>query len=230
MKISCPILIVIGPPTSFKCKSSYRCGCSATSVIFHDKPPFSTFVDRAIQGRIVGGENAQAHSWPWIVSLRKFQQHFCGGSLLNEEWVLTAAHCLTDTTDITVHIGVHQRTSFGSQIRSINRVIMHPEYQSAPIRVNDIALFRLSASVRITMDDIGRACLPRKTDYPIVGTELAVIGWGRLLHNGPEPEVLRQVRVKRIDNDDKRCQRTITDKHGQFCAMIDGGGKDSCQG
>ena len=225
--------LCLGPPISFECKSSSGCGCSSTFVIFHDEPSFSTPVYRSIKGRIVGGENAQTHSWSWIVSLRKRNQHFCGGSLLNEEWVLTAAHCITDIEETTVHIGVHRRTSFGSQTRSINRVIIHPAYKSAPDRVNDIALFRLSAPVNFTMDHVGRACLPQKSvssDYPIVGTNLAVIGWGRLRHNGPEPEVLRQVRVKRISNDDERCLRTITDKHKQFCAMINGGGKDSCQG
>lgn len=170
-----------------------------------------------------------------MVSLRRFNQHFCAGSLLNEEWVLTAAHCLTAVNQTTVHIGVHHQTSFGSQRRSINRVIIHPEYAPPPERLNDIALFRLSSPIQFSIheNDIGRVCLPPKTDlfdFPTIGTNLAVIGWGRLLDNGPEPEVLRQVRVKRISNNDERCIQTITDKNRQFCAMVDGGGKDSCQG
>jgi hypothetical protein len=80
---------------------------------------------------------------------------------------------------------------------------------------------------------IGVTCLPPRVDeldYPTVGTRLAVIGWGRLVFNGARPQVLRQVRVQRIDNDDSRCQKSIHDKERQFCAMVDGGEKDSCQG
>ena len=223
-----------GPPISFECNSNYRCGCSSTFVIFHDQSLFPS-TNNSIKGRIVGGENAQAYSWSWIVSLRRSDQHFCAGSLLNEEWVLTAAHCLTTANEITVHIGVHNRTSFGSKRRYITRVITHPEYVPLPKRLNDIALFRLSSPIEFSMreNDIERVCLPPKTsplDYPTVDTDLAVIGWGRLFHDGPESEVLRQVHVKRIATNDERCLQTITDKNRQFCGMIDGGGKDSCQG
>ena len=79
----------------------------------------------------------------------------------------------------------------------------------------------------------GITCRPPITagvDHPQVGTPLAVIGWGQLLSNGIRPQVLRQVRVKTIANDDIRCLNSNTHKERQFCAMVDGGQKDSCQG
>jgi trypsin len=137
---------------------------------------------------------------------------------------------------VSVHIGVHNESSISPQIRGIDKIIMHPMYVPPPKYVNDIALIRLSSPVDLAASNnyAGITCLPQKTvtnlDYPKVDTRLAVIGWGRLLESGIRPTVLRQVRVKTLANNDSRCNDSIVDPERQFCAMVDDGGKDSCQG
>lgn len=204
-------------------------------MIFRDEPPFPTFHSGS-ESRIVGGENAEPHSWPWTVSLRTFNLHSCAGSLINDQWVLTAAHCIVGSfNSLIIHIGVHDERTPSPQIRRVDKVIIHPAYVPPPRYVNDIALLRLSEPVNLTVPETlaGLTCLPRPAlplDYPKPNTRLAVIGWGRLLFSGSRPSVLRQVRVQALANNDSRCLGSIIDKERQFCAMVDGGGKDSCQG
>ena len=225
----------LGPPISFVCNTSYTCGCSSVPVVFHDNSDrYSRLLN--IQSRIVGGEEAQPNSWPWIVSIRfSFLGHVCGGSLINDQWVLTAAHCLLLPNVTTVHIGVHDTAFPSPQERTVMDVIRHSNFIPGPHFINDIALLRLSSPVILNqgIPPAITSCLPRQTDdleYPLPGTRLAVIGWGRLRENGPIPRRLQQVRVTTLCNEDWRCSNAAFDQQRQFCAMVDGGGKDSCQG
>jgi trypsin len=134
-----------------------------------------------------------------------------------------------------VHIGVHDERLPPPEIRQVVEVIIHPDYIPAPKFLNDIALLRISPPINFTISQpyASPSCLPPKEvdiNYPKVNTRLAVIGWGRLSEGGPRPNILHQVRVKALANNDWRCVNTIFDSDRQFCAMVDGGGKDACQG
>jgi trypsin len=132
-------------------------------------------------------------------------------------------------------VGVHNVFPPGLQIRNVTRVIKHPDFVPSPRHINDIALLRLSSPINLATSDhhAGVTCLPSQStdlNFPMVGTRLAVIGWGVLADGGSLPNELQQVLVNALAHDDPRCIRATYDRERQFCAMVDGGGKDACQG
>lgn len=94
--------------------------------------------------RIVGGETAEPHQFPYQVSLRGRVSagHFCGGSIIRDNWILSAAHCLTDTEpdDIVVVVGAHRRTEESSAY-DVAEIIVHEDFRGYTLE-NDISLAR----------------------------------------------------------------------------------------
>lgn len=142
-------IIEINSQTVFSCNRTAKCGCS--------KNP-------AIISRIVGGEAADNATWGWAVSISIAGQLLCGGSILSESWIISAAHCFDgfSASDIVIHAGSIYRWA-GTQKRNVSRLIMHDSYNSMTFE-NDIALLQLSK--RLLMDDsnVKAICLPSNDD------------------------------------------------------------------
>lgn len=127
---------------------------------------------------IVGGEPAEPGKYPWQVRLYETMNDevgFCGGSIVDREWILTAAHCLVDTERVVVGFGNVDRTKT-TKIES-EKVVVHPDYLDG--KKADIALVKLSKpipdapSVPLADESATRSLLKP-------GARATVTGWGAL--------------------------------------------------
>ena len=122
--------------------------------------------------RIVNGEEAIPHSFPWMGSIESplLGEHWCAASLISPNWAMTAGHCgvhffLGDTIGDDIALGLHDRSDpHHFQSIKINEVFVHPNYDNDnPERANDIALFRWDEPVELN-DEISTICLPNQDD------------------------------------------------------------------
>ncbi|XP_002716085.2 chymotrypsin-like elastase family member 3B [Oryctolagus cuniculus] len=154
--------------------------------------------------RVVNGEDAEPHSWPWQVLLLIEQGDwlyiYCGGTLIKRNWVLTAAHCISNEK-YWVALGEHDITiSEGpEQFIPVEKIYVHPLYNNDDASQGyDIALLKLSYKAELT-DEVKLACLPPAGYILPHGTKCYVTGWGNLNTDGPTPDKLQQGLLPVVD-------------------------------
>ncbi|KAM7365834.1 hypothetical protein PAMP_016736 [Pampus punctatissimus] len=203
--------------------------------------------------RIVGGDDAEVASAPWQVMLykRSPQELLCGASLISDEWILTAAHCILyppwnknfTTRDILVRLGKHSRAKFertSEKIVAIDEIIVHPKYNWRENLNRDIALLHMRRPITFT-DEIHPICLPSKKVAKLLMTEGfkgRVTGWGNLKETwNPSarnlPTVLQQIHLPIVDQDICRSSTSVRITDNMFCAGYkpeDAQRGDACEG
>ncbi|KAM7347511.1 chymotrypsin-1 [Cochliomyia hominivorax] len=142
--------------------------------------------------RILGGIDVSAGQYPWVASVRVDGAHECVGSIINEEFILTAAHCVSllgttsiDIQRVTVRIGSVNQFA-GGQIVKIKSIVIHPSYGNF---LHDISLLRLEQNLRFS-DKINKISIANEDDDIEEGTLVSVAGWG-LQRNGSSPYKLQ---------------------------------------
>ncbi|KAG1954593.1 coagulation factor IX [Pimephales promelas] len=193
----------------------------------------------APKSRIVGGNAALPGEIPWQVALvsRSTQQVFCGGSILNPLWVITAAHCLLGGQNGSFFIRVGEydisKTEDTEQNLEVTRLISHPSYNSKLSLYNhDIALLRLRTPIQFT-PTVRPICLgPMLFSNSLLksGSLATVSGWGRLRFQGRSAETLQKVELPYVDR--TACKESSSDliTYFMFCAGYSDSPKDACQG
>uniref|UniRef100_A0A3P8VNB4 Peptidase S1 domain-containing protein n=1 Tax=Cynoglossus semilaevis TaxID=244447 RepID=A0A3P8VNB4_CYNSE len=175
-----------------------------------------------LNNKIVGGEDASAGMWPWQVSLHQSGSHVCGGSLINNRWILTAM-CTCYRVSV-----FQQGLNLNEVSRGLEEVIKHPDYDKNS-KDNDICLLKLSSTVDFT-NYIRPVCLAAPGSSFTGGTSCWVTGWGNIRSGVPLtfPGRLQEVNIPIVST--SQCSDTYTLTANMICAGVPEGGKDSCQG
>uniref|UniRef100_A0A3Q3FFL3 Ovochymase 1 n=1 Tax=Labrus bergylta TaxID=56723 RepID=A0A3Q3FFL3_9LABR len=202
------------------------------TVIITDELSIIDPLEQEAEIRIIGGDEAWAHSWPWQVSLTFSSMPACGGAIIGPLWVVSAAHCFKRYNKAafwTVLAGKHDldnREEPGQQMVGVAMIISHHGY-NPKTKECDLALVKLQQPLVFNS-------LVRPIDVwnsPLTpNRKCTITGWGSTRENGPRVNRLQEVNVTILPTD--VCNRLYLGrmKPTMFCAGKEGGGADACQG
>ncbi|NWY46109.1 GRAA protein, partial [Sylvia atricapilla] len=182
---------------------------------------------------IIGGYEVKPHSRPFMAQIKGSRGIICGGALIKEDWVLTAAHCKEEKAKVVLGAHSSKKREKEQQTFQIAKCIPYPCYDSKT-KENDIMLLQLQGKAKLNKA-VKPISLPTSDDNLKPGTVCSVAGWGRTTNRGNAlSSALMEVNVtvisREICNDKKHYNGKPTITENMICAGDKKGGKDSCDG
>ncbi|UCF36471.1 MAG: serine protease, partial [Acidobacteriota bacterium] len=186
--------------------------------------------------RIIGGEEAGAGEFPWIVALAYKQSgpvnsSYCGGALIAPDWVITAAHCVRGRSPSSLEAIIGRqllKSEEEGERRAILQIIDHPDFNTDD-KGSDIALLRLESESQTETLNYSTA----EVDPAVEGVLATVIGWGRTSPTvAGYPDTLQKVEVPVVSNEVCNGESAYNGavSEAMLCAGLEEGGKDACTG
>ncbi|XP_075984150.1 trypsin Blo t 3-like [Anticarsia gemmatalis] len=189
--------------------------------------------DAGDDNKIVGGTDADITTYPYqayLVLDDGRDQYECGGSIISEFYVLTAAHCLLSVRVQTVYvrIGSTNKNSGGTQYTSTT-FYTHPQYNTRTYDY-DVAIIQIDEGMDLDGFYARAITLVGLGNDPQDGVNMIITGWGNTSQGGTSSEILQVAQVPVVDRAtcDDQIPATVTTR--MFCAGFDAGGVDTCQG
>ncbi|XP_069872030.1 serine protease 52-like [Dipodomys merriami] len=186
--------------------------------------------EESIVNAIIGGKPAHIADFPWQVGILTQGNHLCGGAILDEWWILTAAHCFqrTNISDLEIIHGIDDLNTKDLKKEKVDKLIIHPFFNDW-LMDNDIALVLLKAPLPLGVKRIP-ICLTEVTS-PEKWSSCWVAGWGATgtdTTNFVSPK-LRKVNLQLVEW--SKCFHILPlITRNMVCAVSPEGGKDACQG
>ncbi|XP_028437384.1 serine protease hepsin isoform X3 [Perca flavescens] len=190
--------------------------------------------------RIVGGVDARQGSWPWQVRLEYDGVHQCGGTIISNRWIVSAAHCFRERYRFVnrwrVQLGSIYSKPVNANVAEVNTIVYHSSYlpfvdASIDDNSRDIAVLALTHPLTFN-EYIQPICLPAYGQRLIDGQMGIVTGWGNVDYYGIQADILQEAHVPIISdtvcNSPDYYDNQITTS--MFCAGYEKGGTDACQG
>lgn len=216
------VLVLLNPVSPFDFPNFVFPNVPTVEDILYGPVPFDN--------RIVGGENATIEEHPYQVSFVVNNSYFCGGFIVSENYIVTAAHCAQNVDPSSVVLRAGSTWRKNGTIIPIAEVIAHPEYNN-PAFDKDVAVMKTAEPITFT-DTIQSIALPKKGEYLKGNSVIMVSGWGKTNQAANTiPENLMHVEIPVVPH--WQCfvvyATVLTDNMwcgGNFVL----GGKGTCQG
>ncbi|XP_016922705.2 trypsin-3-like isoform X2 [Apis cerana] len=161
------------------------------------------YMTHCLQSRIIGGHNASINDYPYQVSIHYMGKHHCGGSIISENWLLTAAHCIYGLIPIKFKIRVGSTYNNNGIEYNIRNIILHENYNTRTFDY-DAALIMLSTPLKIS-STTKPITLAQSTTSVETGKNAVVTGWGHLSGDSGGPLVYNNVQIGIVSWGLKEC-------------------------